>query len=364
MPKKAPYHFSIEYTQCLDPNGKTVRELPEWANDKATCQRLYHAMRLMRAFDQKAVTLHRRGDIRTYPPLIGQEAIGVAIGHCMQKDDIFCPYYRDHATLWMRGVPLETLLTFWAGDERGNENPQCPQDLPLAIPIASQCTQGAGAAYALKYQNKPQAVLVSLGDGATSKGDFYEAINASGAQNLPIVFVVNNNQWAISTSRTQQTQAETIAQKGIAAGIRCRQVDGNDLFAMTQACDQALKQAREGQGPTLIEALTYRLGTHTTVEDDRQHPDIPARDAAWAFEPCKRIHTFLTQHHNWHPKDEEKLDATIHQTLSEALKRFQARSKPNPNNLFHHVFANPTQPLKEQAQTHRENLDTLEDCTT
>jgi 2-oxoisovalerate dehydrogenase E1 component alpha subunit len=330
---------AIDYKSILNADAQPVGALPDWSCDRARCVMAYRHMHMMRAFDQKAVLLHRQGLIRTYPPLLGQEAIGIAAGFALEKEDVFCPYYRDHAVLWMRGVSLATLLTFWAGDEQGNDNPLHPQDLPIAIPIASQCTQGVGAAYALQLKKKNQAVLVSLGDGATSKGDFYEAINAAGVFNLPIVFLINNNQWAISTSRQKQTRARTLADKAVAAGIPSERVDGNDLFALSSVCQNALSSARKGNGPCLIEALTYRLGTHTTVEGDGQHPDPSARDKAWALEPCLRFRAFLVREHNWSDDEETILHQAIQDEIELAIQSFKARSLPGSAGLFDHVFA-------------------------
>src|SRR5687767_4363155 len=224
-------------------------------------------MTLMRAYDLKAVALQRTGQLGTYAPHIGQEAVNAAIGSAMRADDVFLMTYRENGAQLMRGVTLRELFLYWSGDERGSDSSGARKDFPICVTIAAQCTHAVGAAYAIKLRKQPRVVVCALGDGATSKGDFYEAINAAGVWQLPLVFVVSNNRWAISVPRAKQSATTTLAQKAIAAGMPALQVDGNDVIALRHAMDEALARARVGTGPTLIEALTYRLSDHTTADD-------------------------------------------------------------------------------------------------
>ena len=214
--------IDLPYTRYLAPDGRLTGELPAWADDFNLLTRLYRQMVLTRLFDQKAVALQRTGRIGTYAPTLGQEAIGVAIGSLMQEQDVLVPYYRDTAVQLMRGVKMEEILLYWGGDERGSVyvDPAVQQDFPLCVPIATQSLHACGVATAFKIRGEHRVAVTTCGDGATSKGDFLEALNVAGTWQLPVVFVINNNQWAISTPRRIQSGAPSLAQKAI---ICCRQ---------------------------------------------------------------------------------------------------------------------------------------------
>ncbi|VEH33319.1 pyruvate dehydrogenase E1 alpha subunit [Legionella sainthelensi] len=205
--------FDITYTQFLDEHGKLAGQLPDFAKDYTVLKELYKMMVLTRTFDKKAIALQRTGKMGTYAPINGQEAISTAIGHAMRPEDVFVPYYRDYAAQFQRGVKMSEILAFWGGDERGSQFSCNSEDLPICVPIASQCLHATGIAFAFQYRNQPRVAVVCLGEGGTSEGDFYEAINIAGTWKLPVVFVVNNNQWAISVPREKQTGTQTIAQK-------------------------------------------------------------------------------------------------------------------------------------------------------
>lgn len=239
-----------------------VGELPPAARDTTRLVALYRAMALNRAFDQKAVVLQRSGRLGTYASSLGEEAVGVGVGAAMAADDVLVPSFRDHGAQLLRGVTMTELFLFWSGDERGSDFAVPREDFPVSIPVGSHAPHAAGVALALKLKGGGRAALCLLGDGATSKGDFYEAINIAGVWRLPIVFVVANNQWAISVPRARQTAAETIAQKAWAAGFDGVQVDGNDVIAVYRTAVAAVKRARAGGGPTLIECRTFRWRGH------------------------------------------------------------------------------------------------------
>ena len=211
--------FEIRHRQCLDASGALVGEPPAFARDSETMIALYRAMTLTRIFDAKAIALQRTGQLGTYPSCAGQEAVGIGYASAMTAEDVMFITYREQAAQIWRGVTLTELLQFWGGDERGCDYSGPREDFPPAVPIASQATHAAGVATAFKLRNESRVAVCALGDGATSKGDFYEAVNLAGVWRLPVVFVVINNYWAISMPREKQTATETLAQKAIAGGI-------------------------------------------------------------------------------------------------------------------------------------------------
>jgi 2-oxoisovalerate dehydrogenase E1 component alpha subunit len=225
-------HFEIPYYQYLTEDSQIATGTPAEAMALPDLITLYRNMVLVRMMDTKAIALQRTGKLGTYPSTRGQEAVFVGVGHAMKQEDIFVPYYRDMGTLMQRGVKLSQVLQYWGGDERGNC--YANEDFPYSVPIGSQTLHAAGAAYAVKFKKEHRAVLSLFGEGATSQGDVYEAMNVAGVWKLPVVFVVCNNQWAISVSRQAQTAAESIAQKAIAAGFSGEQVDGNDIIAVVE----------------------------------------------------------------------------------------------------------------------------------
>ena len=250
---------------------------------------LYRAMVLLRIFDRKAVALQRTGRLGTYAVSLGQEAVSVGMASAMREEDVLLPSYRDNGALIWRGVKLEEILLFWGGDERGNHFSGPVQDFPFCVPVGSQAPHAAGVAYAFKLRKEPRVAVCMFGDGATSKGDVYEAMNFAGVHKLPVVFVATNNQWAISVPLRLQTGSETLAQKAIAAGFIGEQVDGNDVVAVRAAAEEAIAAARDGQGPRFIEAVTYRLGDHTTSDDASRYRSAEEVQARWKEEPIARL---------------------------------------------------------------------------
>jgi len=298
--------FEIEYLQYLDADGKLVRDdLPAFARDVKQLVELYKVMLFVRVFDGKAIALQRTGKLGTYASCLGHEAAHVAIGSAMQEDDVFAPMYREYGAQFVRGVKPREVLLYWGGDERGNDFSGPAHDFAWCVPIATQCLHAAGSALAFKIRKEPRVAVTVVGDGGSSKADFYGAINVTGAMQLPLVAVIVNHGWAISVPRKAQTGAATLAQKGIAAGLECVQADGNDLIAMRAALDHAIKRARHGHGGTVIEAVTYRLSDHTTADDARRYRPDDEVKAAWDREPLKRLKAYLMTLNAWTEKEEE-----------------------------------------------------------
>lgn len=348
MTKTVVAHFEVPFIQLLTHDGDVCQKLLSVAYNRTQLIDLYRSMLLARLFDKKAIALQRTGKIGTYPPINGQEAISSAIGCVMKPEDVLVPYYRDYAAQFYRGVKIADILSYWGGDERGSDCPKDKQDLPMCVPIASQCLHAVGVAFAFTYRHESRVAVVTLGDGATSEGDFYEAINAAGVWKLPVVFVINNNQWAISVNIKDQTSAKTLAQKSIAAGFEGIQVDGNDVLALAFVIDNAIQKARRGEGPTLIEALNYRLCDHTTADDAKRYQPEEEVAAANHKEPIKRFKQFLFQHHQWSEDEDLALIASCLQEIDQGVNEYLSRPLPCISSAFDYVFETLPDYLIEQ----------------
>jgi 2-oxoisovalerate dehydrogenase E1 component alpha subunit len=332
-------HFEVVRRAFLAPDGTVLRNLPAFVDDRDALIRLYRAMVLTRAFDLKAVALQRTGRLGTYAVSLGQEAVAVGVASAMRQDDVLLPSYRDNGALLWRGVKMEEILLYWGGDERGNLSSGPAHDFPFCVPVGSQAPHAAGVATAIKFRKESRVAVCLLGDGATSKGDVYEAMNFAGVRQLPLVFVINNNQWAISVPLKQQTAAETLAQKAIAAGFSGEQVDGNDVIAMRDAVECAIENARHGKGPWLIEALTYRLGDHTTSDDAARYRPTTEVQARWKEEPIARLRAFLVRQKQWSKAEEEQLSAECQSLVEAAIERYLATEPRAPATIFDHLYA-------------------------
>ena len=342
--------FELRYSRFLDPNGNAVRPLPDFAADRAEVVALYRAMVLARAFDAKAVALQRTGRLGTFPSALGQEAVGVGIAAAMRKDDVFLPSFREHGAQLWRGVSLVELFLFWGGDERGSDFAEARQDFPICVPVATHAPHAVGVALAFKLRHEQRVAVCAFGDGATSKGDVAEALNMAGVWSLPLVFVVNNNRWAISLPVAQQTAAETLAQKAIAAGIEGEQVDGNDVIAVREAVARAVVKARSGGGPHLIEALTYRLSDHTTADDARRYRSDTDVSPHWGEDPITRLRNHLVGRGIWAKADEEGLLAEVSGAVDKAVEAYLATPPQGPETIFDFTYKTLPKDLIEQRQ--------------
>jgi pyruvate dehydrogenase E1 component alpha subunit len=234
---------------------------------------------------------------------------------------------------------MEEILLYWGGDERGSRWSGPAHDFPFCIPVGSQAPHAAGVACAIKLRREPRVAVCVLGDGATSKGDVYEAMNFAGVHKLPVVFVINNNQWAISVPLRLQTACATLAQKAIAAGFATEQVDGNDCLAVRAAAEEALAAARSGQGPRLIEAVAYRLGDHTTADDAARYRSPEEVQARWKEEPIARLRAYLAGAKAWGKAEEEALSAECQGQVEAAVERYLATAPRAPETMFDHLYA-------------------------
>ncbi len=331
--------FEVRRRVYIAPDGTVVRELPSFAGDRNLIVSMCRGMALARAFDLKAVSLQRTGRLGTYATSLGQEAVAVGLASAMRPEDVLLPSYRDNAALLWRGVTMEEILLFWGGDERGSRWSGPIQDFPFCIPVGSQAPHAAGVAYAFKYRKQARVAVCILGDGATSKGDVWEAMNFAGVCKLPVVFVVNNNQWAISVPLKRQTASQTLAQKAVAAGFPGEQVDGNDVIAVRAATDAAIASARTGEGPCLIEAVTYRLGDHTTADDASRYRSTEEVQQRWKEEPIVRLRNYLASRMNWSKEEEEKISSECEKKIDATIERYLAIGPRPPETMFDHLYA-------------------------
>src|SRR5215470_15450328 len=340
--------FEIRHSRFLDPKGNAVRPLPDFADDRAELVALYRAMVLARRFDAKAVALQRTGRLGTFASALGQEAVPVGVASAMRTEDLLLPSFREHGAQLWRGVSPVELFLFWGGDERGSDFAKTREDLPVCVPVATHAPHAIGVALAFKLRREKRVAVCVFGDGATSKGDVAEALNAAGVWHLPVVFVINNNRWAISVPVAHQTAAETLAQKSIAAGFEGEQVDGNDVIAVREAVARAVAKARAGGGPHLIEALTYRLSDHTTADDARRYRSDSDVSPHWAEDPITRLRNFLVGRDIWAKADEERLLAEVSAAVDKAAETYLTTPPQGPETIFDFAYETLPKDLAEQ----------------
>jgi pyruvate dehydrogenase E1 component alpha subunit len=342
MPIKTVYKAQIDYLQILDEDGKLDEKLAKDTLTDDDVLYMYEQMTIGRHFDEIAFKLQRSGRMGTYPQNKGQEAAAMASGYAAKKGvDFLVPCYRENLALFHHGLPMHYILLHWMGDERGNQIPEGVHMTPLAIPIGTQMLHATGIAWAFKIRKEPRVAITYFGDGATSEGDFHEAMNFAGTFQLPVVFFCQNNQWAISVPRETQTASETIAQKAIAYGMPTIQVDGNDIFAVYKAAREAIERAREGGGPSFIEAVTYRLGDHTTADDARRYRDAQELEAWQARDPLIRVRKYLERKDLWNSDKQAKLDERAKTITAEVVKAAEGIEKPTADDMFDYTFAPP-----------------------
>lgn len=313
-------------------------------------KRLYRTMLLSRRFDERLLTLQKQGRIGTFAPAIGQEATQIGAAACLRDEDWVVPSYRDSAASLWRGIPLSGLMLYDAGWNEGGQPPEGQRDLPICVPVASQIPHAVGLAYAAHLRESDEVALVFFGDGATSEGDFHEAINFAGVHRLPVLFCCQNNQYAISTPLKLQTRSQTIAQKAIAYGVHGIQVDGNDIFAVHVACSEAIERARTGDGPTLVEAVTYRLSVHTTADDPSVYRDDKEVNQWKEKDPIGRFQKYLVAKEVLTEDDVETLEKEIEQQIEQAWREAEQKmdSFDQVPPIFAHLLADKTDSLSEQ----------------
>jgi pyruvate dehydrogenase E1 component alpha subunit len=349
MPKKLIENFSVERLQILDEEGNCDEELRPCL-DGEQIKKLYEWMVLARTFDDKAFKLQREGRLGTYASILGQEAAQIGSAYALKPTDWMFPAFREPGASFVRGLPMRMIFQYWAGDERGSQIPEGLNDYPITIPVATQIPIAVGVALAAKARGDGSAVLAYMGDGATSKGDFHEGLNFAGVFSAPVVFVCQNNQWAISVPLHRQTAAKTLAQKAIAYGFPGLQVDGNDIFAVYRATFEALARAREGKGPTFIECVTYRLGDHTTADDASRYRSREQVEEWKKKDPVERLRKYMEKRALWNKSYEQTVRAATKDQVESAVHEEESLAPADPQDMFRFTYQDLPMELKEQME--------------
>jgi pyruvate dehydrogenase E1 component alpha subunit len=346
---KSTLKLSNQVTELsiLDVDGNADSALePQIASDELL--KLYRAMVLTRVLDERMIRMQRQGKLGTFAPCRGQEATQIGYIQPIQKDDWVVPSYRaPGAQLW-RGWSIAQVLLFWNGYEQGARPPEGVNDLPIAIPVGSHPILATGIGMGMNLRNEKNVVLTAFGDGSTSEGDVLEAFNFAGVYQAPVVFICENNQYAISLPRAKQTRADTIAQKAIAFGYDGVKTDGNDILAMIVATQAAVDKARDGGGPTLIEAYTYRMEMHTTADDPKKYrSDDEVKE--WEGKcPISRFEKYLTKKGILNPDDIEGTRQEAEEEVRCGVEEFEKLCVPQPEQVFDYTFETMTPELQEQ----------------
>ncbi len=354
MPVKTVFTAEINHLSILNEHGKFDAKLGKDVIPDHDLVTLYEHMVLCRYLDEVAFKLQRSGRMGTYPQNMGQEATSLGAAYALESTDWLVPCYRENCGLFYRGLPMEYILLHWMGDERGNAIPREYHITPIAIPIGTQMLHATGLAWAAKYRGEKQIACTFFGDGATSEGDFHEAANFAANLSIPVIFFCQNNHWAISVPGKIQCSAPTVAQRGIAYGMECFQCDGNDIFAVVKTVREAAKMVRAREKPVFIEALTYRLGDHTTADDARRYRDQAEVDIWKERDPIIRVRRFLTEKKLWNDSKEAALKERAERDIAAAVERAETIAAPSASDFFDHMYAS----LPEQLRVQRDTMHT------
>ncbi len=346
----------IECLQVLDELGNVDAGLDPGYPDEELL-RVHRAMVLTRAFDARMFAMQRQGQIGTFAPSLGQEACMIGQVWPLGQDDWFSPSYRSLGSQIWRGWPMDRLMMLWAGYHDGFPPPEGVNDLPFSIVIGSHVLPAAGIAMGMRRANDQHCVVVNFGDGAFSQGAVAEALNFAAVDNAPIVFVCENNGWAISTPIEKQAGTDVLAMRGLGYGVRSLRVDGNDMLAMMLAMDEACARARNGQGPTLIEAITFRMSLHTTADDSTVYRDESLVEPWKKRCPILRFELYLTGKNLLTPQRADEIRNECEQEVLDARSRFREAAKADPRAIFDHLYTTIPNELEEQRLAYLRRLD-------
>jgi len=342
---------SVESLKILDEKGQVDAGLvPEL--DDALLLKLFRAMLLGRRFDERMLSLQRQGRIGTFAPISGQEASQLGAVAVLGPLDWMAPSFRETAAQLWRGVSMEEILLTYGGYSLEGDKGESQNNLPISVPVASQVIHAVGLAWAIQYRKKKEVAMAFLGDGGTSEGDFHEGLNFAAVYQAPVIFVCQNNQWAISVPRKKQTLSKTIAQKAIAYGMPGMQVDGNDVLAVYSAAKEAAERARSGGGPTLIECVTYRMMMHTTADDPKKYRSEEEVESWREKDPITRFQRYLTEKGVLSKEKIEGLESEIKNEIQEGVDRAEAKMKTlqDPIRMFDHAYETMPSHIAEQRQ--------------
>ncbi len=331
--------------QILTPEGEVVGDLPDFSSEQFID--LYRWMVFGRTFSNRMVALQRQGRMGTFAPMDGHEAAALGMALPLQQKDWLVTSYRETLSHLVKGVPVLAEMKQWGGFVAADYPPDV-HCLPFQIVLGTQMPQAVGLAQAIKYKKHPYVVLASCGDGATSQGDFNEALNFAGVFQVPLIVVVHNNQWAISTPRHRQTAATHIADRGLGFGLPSYLVDGGDVFAVYQIVSECVERARAGAGPALIEAVTYRLAAHTTADDPTKYRSL-AEVARYAkSDPLRRYRKFLSNHRLLTEDEDKGLHEAVAAEIQAYVEAYESLPPQSPTQLFQCVYAKQPVPQYQQ----------------
>lgn len=347
MPLKTIAALDVQRLEILAPDGTVDAALMPKVSDDVLLK-MYRLMVQIRAFDERAIMLQRQGRLGTYPMITGQEATQCIPPLCLKPTDWVVPTYRGGGVYFARGMQMRYALLYWAGDDRGTHFPDGNNDMIFSIPVGTHLTQVAGLAWGEKLKKKGGVAVTYCGDGTSSKGDLHEALTFAGQFQLPVVYIIENNGWAISVPRKRQAAAQTLAQKAWGYGVEGLQVDGNDALAVYQAVSAAVARARKGDGPTLLECETYRMSHHTTADDAARYRDAKEVEAWRKRDPISRMKLFLVKRKLWDDAKERRLAAQTRTWIEEEIKAYEETPAPNPLNMFADNYAHAPWNLIEQ----------------
>jgi pyruvate dehydrogenase E1 component alpha subunit len=347
MPREPIATFNVERLRILDEAGNADDALMPSLGE-ADIRRLYELLILSRTFDKRAISLQREGRIGTYPSMLGQEASQVGSAYALAGTEWIFPSFREMGMFITLGYPIHLLFQYWAGDERGLRIPDGLNIFPVCVSVGTQIPHAVGAAMGARIRRDNRAVVCYFGDGGTSKGDFHEGFNLAGVFRLSLVFICQNNQWAISLPTGQQTAAATLAQKALAYGFEGVQVDGNDVFAVYRAVRDALVKAENGNGPTFIECFTYRMANHTTADDAGRYRSAEEVEAWRGKDPILRLERFMSKKGLWNESYAKETAAKALDAVDEAVHQAENAPGPAPEEMLDYVTASLSPRQKRQ----------------
>lgn len=348
MPENIIEKFEVKHLQILHENGNADTTLLPNLSDN-DIKKIFETFILVRQFDQRALQLHAEGRLGTYASILGQEAAQIGSAYALEKSDWVFPSFREMGVYITLGYPIWMLYQYWAGDERGMRTPEDLNIFPVSVPVGTHPPHAVGAAFAAKIKGHKTATVAYFGDGGSSKGDFHESMNIAGVHKLQVVFLCQNNQWAISVPRERQTAAKTIAQKAYAYGFEGIQVDGNDVFAVYKATKDALTKARAGNGPTLIECFTYRMGDHTTADDASRYRLKEDVEKWKAKDPLLRLKLYMERKGLWTQQYEDEMKKRVTELVDSEIKKHEAASLPEAKDIINFTYGALTQRQRKEA---------------
>jgi pyruvate dehydrogenase E1 component alpha subunit len=359
MPRELIATFNVERLSILDEAGNADAALLPSLSE-ADIRRLYELLVLSRTFDQRALSLQREGRLGTYPSILGQEASQVGSAFALAGEEWIFPSFREMGVFITLGYPLHLLFQYWAGDERGLLVPDSLNIFPICVSVGTQIPHAVGAAMGAQVRGDNRAVISYFGDGGTSKGDFHEGFNLAGVFRLPLVFICQNNQWAISVPVSRQTAAATLAQKSIAYGFEGVQVDGNDVFAVYCAVRDALAKAKSGKGPTFIECFTYRMADHTTADDAGRYRTAEEVESWREKDPILRLERYMMKMGFWNESYGKETAAKALIAVDEAVLQAERAPLPEPAEMLDNVSASLTpRQLRQRKEMMENQVDRL-----